>query len=201
MLWFSVALVALLLAALASPLFVSRVNKGRRARHAHRHGVVHWYPNYDIDLQFEPNHDRDVIAVSRADLTQLGYRPSDEHVRVPRTFRRHVPGDRTLSLWTAEDATLRPLWICSWRHRVDLPIARDDSNPTLRLDRAILAPGNETPSSTARIAHDVLPPRVVWDSDSAPLDQKGPRPADVETIDAEASGEHETVSVLNNRVS
>ncbi len=156
----------------------------------HRHGVLHWYPNYDDDLRFEPKHDRDIIAVSRASLAQLGYEPTDDHVRVPRTFRRQVAGDRQLRLWKPKDATLRPVWICCWVHRVDLSSSRDDLNPTLQLDHTLLARADDNPSADTVVSTDVSASLVVWESDEPLLVEEEPRTTGVDmSADNDVEGE------------
>lgn len=133
--WVPAAFVLLLLVAVLYPLLEPRLTQGRRARRAHRGGVVHWYPNYDEHMQFEPRLERDIIPVRRDDLADLGYRESQETAIVPRTFRKRIAGDLRFRLWIAEDEALRPIWICCWQG-VD-PLPRGDAR-VFRLTRELL---------------------------------------------------------------
>lgn len=114
MTWAPVALAALLLAAIAYPFLAPRLRREMRARETHRGHVVHVYVNYDEDLHFEPREENDILPVARRELERFGYSPADETAVVPRTFRRRIAGDEHLRLWNPSDASLRPVWVCTW---------------------------------------------------------------------------------------
>jgi len=120
MAWVPATISALVLLALLYPLLSPRLRRGRRARKAHRGGVVHLYANYDEDLRYEPLHDDDIMPVSRADFERFGYHPRGESAVVPRTFRGRVAGDEKVRLWSSNDESLRPVWVCTWQS-VELP--------------------------------------------------------------------------------
>lgn len=179
MTWAPVALAALLLLAVAYPLIEPFLSRERRARRVHRGGVVHWYPNYDEDLQFEPRHEADIVAVRRSELLHLGYAPGSSSVVVPRTFRRRVAGDANLQLWRSRDETLRPVWICDWHgreiHTASQPVPdvlplthalllRIDSGPAPALDDAsaavpdgLVQPHHEIAEDLASLSEHVEP--------------------------------------------
>lgn len=173
MTWVPVALAALLLLAVAYPLIEPFLSRERRARRAHRGRVVHWYPNYDEDLRFEPRHEADIVAVRRSGLLHLGYAPGSRTVVVPRTFRRRVAGDANLQLWRSHDETLRPVWICDWHgreiHAASLPaldvlplthalLLRIDSGPAPAFDDERAANPDDSVQPTGEIAKSVASP-------------------------------------------
>ena len=135
--WLPVVFAALLLMAVLYPFAAPFLARERRGRRAHRGGVVHWYPNYDESMQFEPRMERDIIPVTRSDLHGLGYRPGSEDAVVPRTFRHRVPGDVRFRLWTSPDESLRPLWICCW-HGLELAGTGHAREGLTRLTRDML---------------------------------------------------------------
>jgi len=155
--WVPVAFAVLLLLVVVYPFVEPRLTQGRRARRAHRGGVVHVYPNYDEDLSFEPRMSEDIVAVRRIDLIDLGFQPRDESTVVPRTFRRRVAGDVHLELWKSTDHTLRGLWVCAW-HGVEVPITSVETAPHSRLTRQMLLRSNSGPLSPLKSddIHDQL---------------------------------------------
>lgn len=182
--WVPVAFAALLLAAVLYPVAAPFLARERRARHAHRGGVVHWYPNYDEAMQFEPRMDRDIIPVTRGDLERLGYRPGFEDAVVPRTFRRRVPGDDRFRLWTSTDESLRPVWICCWK-RPEFAPADAERTDAATLTREMLL-GIHTGPTVYREAYDagtpglspVTPDLAEWEADEFVDMRDSPDPAD-----------------------
>lgn len=137
MAWVPATIAALVLLVLLYPLLSPRLRRGRRARQAHRGGVVHLYPNYDEDLRYEPRHDDDIMPVSRAGLESFGYHSGGESAVVPRTFRGRVAGDEKVRLWSSHDESLRPVWVCTWQS-VELPGVAPTTRPMVSLTREFL---------------------------------------------------------------
>lgn len=133
--WVPAAFAALLLLVVLYPFVEPHLTRERRARRAHRGGIVHWYPNYDEEQQFEPRMDRDIIPIHRSDLTRFGYHAGLEIAVVPRTFRNRVPGDGRFQLWKPQDESLRAIWICCW-HGVEFP--GESAGDTMSLTRSML---------------------------------------------------------------
>jgi hypothetical protein len=190
--WVPVAFAALLLAAVLYPVVAPFVARKRRARHAHRGGIVHWYPNYDDAMQFEPTMDVDIIPVVRHELERMGYSPASDDALVPRTFRRRIPGDVRFRLWTSADASLRPVWICCWQgfdlahgdtgntgmiHLTRDMLLRGDSAADVSLDASAAVktgPGADTPGWTPRASTDDGDPKDRADRGSPrPMPRRG----------------------------
>jgi hypothetical protein len=180
MAWVPVASVALLVLALLYPVLRPRLSRGRRARSAHRGNVVHWYPNYDEDLRYEPLHSEDIVPIRRDSLKRFGYTESSQFAIVPRTFRGRVKGDSKLRLWTSSDEDLRPVWVCAWRQPLDLPLVAEPPLSTVQLSREHLAricsgpvsPIDTAPSSehAARARVEISPGEWNLEADSGARD-------------------------------
>ena len=164
MAWLYITVAVVIAVGVLVAVFASGSFGSRRGRHVHRGGTVHWYPNYDEDLRYEPLNESDIVAISRGDLVAFGYSSSSEEHVVPRTFRGRIPGDHRLRLWTSVNRDLRPIWVCVSPNIPEL-LASDVA--TIALSNELLALSLEARKNSDEL--NVVAPDIVslgaWNED------------------------------------